>query len=174
MDVFEVKNGNPTVYGVLALTKKLLTVTIQPHGRSARVNGDGAWDNDPFVMTKKGDTYLGRGTTDDKGGTRGPLGACAAIEAGIPISIRFLWEFEEENWLAELRKDYYQSEVEPAQIQSWFPIQFGSRVTGPPVPPVCGQRLDFYCGLKPEKFDTTGRNGRRFAQSYRRIDATGL
>src|SRR6267142_1859325 len=48
-------------------------------------------------MTKKGDSYLGRGTTDDKGPALAALyGALAAMEAGIPINIRFLWEFEEE------------------------------------------------------------------------------
>jgi acetylornithine deacetylase/succinyl-diaminopimelate desuccinylase-like protein len=49
------------------------------------------------VFTKKGDTYYGRGTTDDKGPALSALfGARAAIEAGVPVNIRFLWEFEEE------------------------------------------------------------------------------
>jgi acetylornithine deacetylase/succinyl-diaminopimelate desuccinylase-like protein len=48
-------------------------------------------------MTKKGDSYLGRGTTDDKGPALAALyGARAAREAGVPVNIRFLWEFEEE------------------------------------------------------------------------------
>ena len=54
-------------------------------------------DTEPFVMTRKGDSYFGRGTTDDKGPALAALyGARAAIEAGIPVNIRFLWEFEEE------------------------------------------------------------------------------
>jgi acetylornithine deacetylase/succinyl-diaminopimelate desuccinylase-like protein len=48
-------------------------------------------------MTRKGDSYFGRGTTDDKGpGLAALYGARAALEAGIPVNIRFLWEFEEE------------------------------------------------------------------------------
>ena len=48
-------------------------------------------------MTKKGDSYFGRGTTDDKGPALAALyGARAAIEADVPVNIRFLWEFEEE------------------------------------------------------------------------------
>ncbi len=48
-------------------------------------------------MTRKGDTYFGRGTTDDKGPALSALyGARAALDAGVPVNIRFLWEFEEE------------------------------------------------------------------------------
>ena len=55
------------------------------------------WDTEPFVFTKKGDTYYGRGTTDDKGPALTALfGAKAALEAGVPLNIRFLWETEEE------------------------------------------------------------------------------
>src|SRR4029450_10593302 len=55
------------------------------------------WDTDPFAFTQKGDTYYGRGTTDDKGPALTALfGARAAIEADVPVNIRFLWEFEEE------------------------------------------------------------------------------
>jgi acetylornithine deacetylase/succinyl-diaminopimelate desuccinylase-like protein len=55
------------------------------------------WDTEPFVMTTKGDSYFGRGTTDDKGPALAALfGARAAQEAGVPVNIRFLWEFEEE------------------------------------------------------------------------------
>jgi acetylornithine deacetylase/succinyl-diaminopimelate desuccinylase-like protein len=48
-------------------------------------------------MTQQGDTYFGRGTTDDKGPALSALfGARAAREAGVPVNINFLWEFEEE------------------------------------------------------------------------------
>src|SRR4029453_17326292 len=98
VDVFEVKNGNPTVHGVFGTDKNRPTVTVynhmdvQPASRETE-----PWDTEPFVMTKKGDSYLGRGTTDDKGPALAALfGARAALEAGIPVNIRFLWEFEEE------------------------------------------------------------------------------
>src|SRR4029453_3153661 len=55
------------------------------------------WDTEPFVFTQKGDTYFGRGTTDDKGPALSALfGARAAIDAGVPVNIQLLWEFEEE------------------------------------------------------------------------------
>jgi acetylornithine deacetylase/succinyl-diaminopimelate desuccinylase-like protein len=48
-------------------------------------------------MTQRGDTYFGRGTTDDKGPALSALfGARAALEANVPVNIHFLWEFEEE------------------------------------------------------------------------------
>src|SRR5678815_3769985 len=98
VEVFEVKNGNPTVHGVFGTDKNVPTVTVYNHMDVQPASMDTEpWDNEPFVMTKKGDTYLGRGTTDDKGPALAALfGACAAKEAGVPINIRFLWEFEEE------------------------------------------------------------------------------
>ena len=55
------------------------------------------WRTEPFRFTKQGDTYFGRGTTDDKGPALSALfGARAAIEAGVPVNIKFLWELEEE------------------------------------------------------------------------------
>ena len=48
-------------------------------------------------FTRSGDSYLGRGTTDDKGPAVTALfGARAAREAGVPVNVRFLWETEEE------------------------------------------------------------------------------
>lgn len=98
VDVYKVSKGNPLVHGVFGTGKNVPTVTVynhidvQPASRETE-----PWDTEPFVMTTKGDTYFGRGTTDDKGPALAALfGARAAMEAGIPINIRFLWEFEEE------------------------------------------------------------------------------
>ena len=55
------------------------------------------WRTEPFKFTVKGDSYFGRGTTDDKGPALTALyGAKAALDAGVPVNIRFLWETEEE------------------------------------------------------------------------------
>jgi acetylornithine deacetylase/succinyl-diaminopimelate desuccinylase-like protein len=55
------------------------------------------WRTEPFRFTVQGDTYFGRGTTDDKGPALTALyGAKAALEADLPVNIRFLWETEEE------------------------------------------------------------------------------
>lgn len=90
--------GHPVVHGVFGNDPKLPTVTIynhldvQPASRETE-----PWTTDPFVMEIRGDKYLGRGTTDDKGPALSALFAVrAAREAGIPINIRMLWEFEEE------------------------------------------------------------------------------
>ena len=51
------------------------------------------WRTEPFEFTKQGDSYFGRGTTDDKGPALTALyGAKAALDAGVPVNIRFLWE----------------------------------------------------------------------------------
>jgi len=98
VDVYEVKNGNPTVHAVFGTDKRLPTVTVYNHIDVQPASKETEpWDTEPFVMTKKGDRYFGRGTTDDKGPALAALyGARAALEAGVPVNIRFLWEFEEE------------------------------------------------------------------------------
>lgn len=95
--VYETK-GNPLVHGVFPSGPDLPTVTVynhldvQPAARDTE-----PWESDPFQMTKKGDRYFGRGTTDDKGPAMAALfGVRAAREAGVPINIQLLWELEEE------------------------------------------------------------------------------
>ena len=98
VDVYTVNKGNPVVHGVFGEDKNRPTVTVYNHidvQPASKVTEP--WETEPFVMTKKGDSYFGRGTTDDKGPALAALfGARAAIEAGVAINIRFLWEFEEE------------------------------------------------------------------------------
>jgi acetylornithine deacetylase/succinyl-diaminopimelate desuccinylase-like protein len=98
VDVYGANKGNPLVHGVFGSSKDLPTVTVYNHIDVQPASKETEpWETEPFVMTKKGDTYFGRGTTDDKGPALAALyGARAAMEAGVPINIRFLWEFEEE------------------------------------------------------------------------------
>src|SRR5688572_15458797 len=98
VEVYRADKGNPVVHGVFGNDSGRPTVTVynhidvQPASRETE-----PWDTEPFVFTKKGDTYFGRGTTDDKGPALTALfGARAAMEAKVPVNIRFLWEFEEE------------------------------------------------------------------------------
>ena len=97
-EVYRADKGNPLVHGVFGTDSGRPTVTVYNHLDVQPASQETEpWETEPFVFTKKGDTYFGRGTTDDKGPALTALfGARAAIEAGIPINIRFLWEFEEE------------------------------------------------------------------------------
>jgi acetylornithine deacetylase/succinyl-diaminopimelate desuccinylase-like protein len=90
--------GHPIVHGVFGNDATRPTVTVynhldvQPASKQTE-----PWDTEPFVFTKKGDRYFGRGTTDDKGPALSALfGAKAAMDAGVPVNVRVLWEFEEE------------------------------------------------------------------------------
>src|SRR6476646_8423771 len=96
--VYKVEKGNPVVHGIFGNDDKLPTVTVYNHMDVQPASKETEpWNTEPFVFTKKGDTYFGRGTTDDKGPALTALyGARAAMEAGVPVNIRFLWEFEEE------------------------------------------------------------------------------
>jgi acetylornithine deacetylase/succinyl-diaminopimelate desuccinylase-like protein len=97
-EIYSTDKGNPVIHGVFGNDGNLPTVTVYNHMDVQPASKETEpWDTEPFEFTKKGDTYFGRGTTDDKGPALSALfGARAAIEAGIPINIRFLWEFEEE------------------------------------------------------------------------------
>ena len=96
--VYKANKGNPLVHAVFGNSRNAPTVTVYNHIDVQPASKETEpWDTEPFVMTTKGDTYFGRGTTDDKGPALAALfGARAALESNIPINIRFLWEFEEE------------------------------------------------------------------------------
>jgi acetylornithine deacetylase/succinyl-diaminopimelate desuccinylase-like protein len=97
-EVYRAEKGNPVVHGMFGNSNNRPTVTVYNHIDVQPASKETEpWNTEPFVFTKKGDTYFGRGTTDDKGPALSALfGARAAIEADVPVNIRFLWEFEEE------------------------------------------------------------------------------
>ena len=97
-EVHRISKGNPVVQGVFGNARNAPTVTVYNHIDVQPASKETEpWETEPFVMTRKGDSYFGRGTTDDKGPALAALfGARAALEGGVPLNIRFLWEFEEE------------------------------------------------------------------------------
>jgi acetylornithine deacetylase/succinyl-diaminopimelate desuccinylase-like protein len=98
VEIYRAEKGNPVIHGVFGNDKNWPTVTVYNHIDVQPASKETEpWNTEPFEFTKKGDTYFGRGTTDDKGPALTALfGARAAIEADVPVNIRFLWEFEEE------------------------------------------------------------------------------
>jgi acetylornithine deacetylase/succinyl-diaminopimelate desuccinylase-like protein len=98
-EVHRVPDGPPVVHGSFGSTAKgRRTVTIYNHLDVVPASRETEpWRTDPFRFTKDGDTYFGRGTTDDKGPALSALyGARAALEADVPVNIKILWELEEE------------------------------------------------------------------------------
>lgn len=90
--------GNPIVCGQWGDDPALPTVTVYNHLDVQPASKETEpWETEPFTFTVKGDKYFGRGTTDDKGPALSALfGIKAAREAGVPVNLRVLWEFEEE------------------------------------------------------------------------------
>lgn len=88
----------PVVLGSFEAGRGLPTLTIYNHLDVVPANAaTEPWNTEPFRFTRKGDTYFGRGTTDDKGPALSALlGARAAVDAGLPVNIKLLWELEEE------------------------------------------------------------------------------
>ena len=97
-EIHRVPGGNPIVLGSFEVGKGRPTVTVYNHLDVQPASKETEpWRTEPFEFTREGDTYFGRGTTDDKGPALTALfGARAALEAGVPVNVKFLWESEEE------------------------------------------------------------------------------
>ncbi|HEX9190205.1 MAG TPA: M20/M25/M40 family metallo-hydrolase, partial [Vicinamibacteria bacterium] len=97
-EIHRVPGGNPIVLGSFGEVKGRPTVTVYNHLDVQPASKETEpWASEPFTFTKEGDKYLGRGTTDDKGPALAALfGARAAVSAGVPVNVKFLWETEEE------------------------------------------------------------------------------
>jgi acetylornithine deacetylase/succinyl-diaminopimelate desuccinylase-like protein len=88
--------GYPVVSGGWQVGKHHPTVTIYNH-LDVQPAQEPEWRRPPFSFAKQKAVYHGRGTTDDKGpALTALLAARYAMDEGLPLNIRFLWELEEE------------------------------------------------------------------------------
>ncbi|HEY2728998.1 MAG TPA: M20/M25/M40 family metallo-hydrolase [Polyangia bacterium] len=88
--------GFPLVMGRLVRDPSWPTVTIYNHLDVQPADGP-EWRSPPFSFTRAGDSWFGRGTTDDKGPALTALyGARLALEEDARVNVQFLWELEEE------------------------------------------------------------------------------
>lgn len=88
--------GHPLVHGRFDRDPHLPTLTVYNH-LDVQPAGEPEWRTPPFRFTRRGDRYVGRGTTDDKGPALAALfGAAHALDHDVRANVRFLWELEEE------------------------------------------------------------------------------
>ena len=88
--------GYPIVSGGWMTGAEHPTVTIYNH-MDVQPAQEPEWRQNPFAFKNDDGIYHGRGATDDKGPALSALfGARFAIDQGVPLNIRFLWELEEE------------------------------------------------------------------------------
>jgi acetylornithine deacetylase/succinyl-diaminopimelate desuccinylase-like protein len=88
--------GYPLVAGGWTTGAHHPTVTIYNH-LDVQPAQEPEWTHDPFAFKREHGIYRGRGATDDKGpALTAMFGARFAVDQGLPINIRFLWELEEE------------------------------------------------------------------------------
>jgi len=88
--------GNPVVFGSLMTDPKYPTVTIYNH-LDVQPADPSEWHKAPFTFFKEDGRYEGRGTTDDKGpALTAMLAVRYAVEQGLPLNFKFIWELEEE------------------------------------------------------------------------------
>ena len=96
------------------------------------------WKQAPFAFMNENGLYKGRGATDDKGPALSALfGARYAIEQGVPINVRFLWELEEEIGSPHFAAGLKNRAAIHGRTQLWCPIRSGSRKESRPCPMVC-------------------------------------
>jgi acetylornithine deacetylase/succinyl-diaminopimelate desuccinylase-like protein len=89
--------GYPVISGGWTTGSRHPTVTVYNH-MDVQPAQEPEWRQAPFSFRKENGLYHGRGATDDKGPALTALfGAKYAVEQGVPLNIRFLWELEEEN-----------------------------------------------------------------------------
>lgn len=89
-------SGNPVVFARFETDPNHPTVTVYNHLDVQPAN-EPEWKTEPFHMQIESGTYVGRGTTDDKGPALTALmGARYAIENNVGLNIHFIWELEEE------------------------------------------------------------------------------
>lgn len=88
--------GHPMVVGGWMRNPDWPTVTVYNH-IDVQPATEPEWTRKPFKFVVEGDSYYGRGTTDDKGpALTALLAAHYAVEQGVPLNVQFLWELEEE------------------------------------------------------------------------------
>lgn len=88
--------GNPVVIASFVADKSVPTVLVYNH-LDVQPADASEWKTEPFSMTIDGDTYRGRGSTDDKGPALSVLYAANyAHKNKMPINVKFCWELEEE------------------------------------------------------------------------------
>lgn len=93
--VLETK-GHPVVSGGWTTGKEYPTITIYNH-LDVQPAQEPEWRRPPFSFRREHGIYHGRGATDDKGpALTALLAGSYAVQEGIPINVRFLWELEEE------------------------------------------------------------------------------
>ncbi len=133
--------GHPIVHGVWGDDASRPTVTVYNHLDVQPASKETEpWETEPFVFTKKGDRYFGRGTTDDKGPALSALfGAKAALDAGVPVNVRFLWEFEEEIGSPSFRRASRRARKSSRRTRSSSRTRSGSPAASrPPRPGLSG------------------------------------
>jgi acetylornithine deacetylase/succinyl-diaminopimelate desuccinylase-like protein len=87
---------HPVVFGEYISSPEHPTVLVYNHLDVQPADAD-EWNSPPFEMKIQGDSYLGRGSTDDKGPALTVLYAAQFVkENKLPLNIKFLWELEEE------------------------------------------------------------------------------
>jgi len=89
-------SGNPVVVGEFKTGASYPILTIYNH-MDVQPAQEPEWKQEPFKFRKDDGRYFGRGATDDKGpGITALFAAKYAVENGVKLNIRFIWELEEE------------------------------------------------------------------------------
>jgi acetylornithine deacetylase/succinyl-diaminopimelate desuccinylase-like protein len=152
--------GYPIVSGGWTTGTRYPTVTIYNH-LDVQPAQEPEWRQAPFAFKNEGGIYRGRGATDDKGPALAALfGARYAVDQGLPINIRFLWELEEEigspHFAAGLRKRMEVPRPDSVLVSDTIWIAKGQPAMPYGLRGLIGARLSLRTGSKDAHSGVTG------------------
>lgn len=152
--------GYPVVSGGWTTDKQRPTVTVYNH-LDVQPAQEPEWRHPPFAFRKENDVYHGRGATDDKGpALTALLAARYAVEHGVPLNIRFLWELEEEigspHFAAALEQDAAVPRPDSAVVSDTIWIAKGRPAVPYGLRGLLGARLSLRTGATDAHSGLTG------------------
>jgi acetylornithine deacetylase/succinyl-diaminopimelate desuccinylase-like protein len=99
-------HSNPVVCASYTVDKTAKTVLVYGHYDVQPAEKKDGWNTDPFVLTKKGDTFIARGVVDNKGQILAHMvGVFDAIKSkSLAYNVKFIIEGNEESGNPDLKK----------------------------------------------------------------------